>query len=73
MRYSIRWRTSVEGGELRITGWDVVDWSKFDNMTVATYPDQETALAIAKLLNTQEEHYAEADAKAAKDKTAKSI
>jgi hypothetical protein len=55
MRYSVRWRTSVESGELHITGWDVIDWSRFDRLEVATYPDQETARAIVKLLNTQEE------------------
>ena len=71
MRYMARWRTSVESGELRITGWDVIDWYKFDNMAIATYPDQETAVAIAKLLNTQEEH--DGNAKATQDKTAKSV
>lgn len=71
MRYMARWRTSVESGELRITGWDVIDWSRFDNMAIATYPDQATAQAIVKLLNTQEEHYA--DAEATQDKTAKSV
>lgn len=71
MRYMARWRTSVESGELRITGWDVIDWSRFDNMAIATYPDQETAVAIAKLLNTQEKY--DADAKATQDKTAKSV
>lgn len=56
MRYMARWRTSTEDGELKIVGWDVIDWSRFDNMAIATYPDQETAQAIVKLLNTQEEH-----------------
>jgi hypothetical protein len=56
VRYQIRWVTSVESGELRIVGWDVVDWHRFDNMTVATYEDKATAVAIVKLLNTQEKH-----------------
>jgi hypothetical protein len=56
VRYQIRWVTSVESGELRISGWDVIDWGRFDNMTVATYEDKATAVAIAKLLNTQEKH-----------------
>ena len=53
-RYIVRWRTDVVENELRIVGWDVVDTTAFDNMKVATYPDRETAQAIAKLLNTQE-------------------
>lgn len=71
MRYQARWRTSVESGELRITGWDVIDWYRFDNMAIATYPDQETAFAVVKLLNTQEE--IDGNAKAAQGKTAKSL
>ena len=53
-RYIVRWRTDVVKNELRITGWDVVDTMKFDNMTIATYPDRATAQAMVNLLNKQE-------------------
>jgi hypothetical protein len=71
MRYFARWRTSVERGELEIDGWDVIDQNDRALKTIATYKDHETAQAIVKLLNTQEEHYA--DAEATQGKTAKSV
>lgn len=52
--YYVRWRTTTKNGELAIDGWDVVDDRKFDNKTVATYPDKETAQMIANMLNKQE-------------------
>lgn len=52
--YYVRWRTTTKNGELEIEGWDVIDDRRFDNKTVVTYPDRETAQAVANLLNSQE-------------------
>ena len=57
-RYGVRWRTVTNRhGEILITGWDVVDHRKFDNITVRTFDVSEKVQAegLAKLLNSIEE------------------
>lgn len=61
MRYGVRWRTqpSTDGIScgLIVTGWDVVDWKKFDKITVRQFGvrEKEQAEGLCKLLNSIEE------------------
>ena len=58
-RYGVRWRTQPDPvtGHLQIKGWDVVDWNKFDKITVRQFGVSEKVQAdgLCKLLNSIEE------------------
>lgn len=58
-RYTVRWITVTDymTGHLKQTGWEVIDWTKFDNIGVQTFPMAEEAQAngLCKLLNSIEE------------------
>jgi len=55
-RYTVRWLTTLDSatGHLRQVGWEVIDWTKFDNIGVQTFPTSEEAQArgVCKLLNS---------------------
>ena len=59
MRYSVRWRAEPDPvtGHLQIKGWDVVDYKKFDSITVRQFGVSEKLQAdgLCKLLNSIEE------------------
>ena len=58
-RYDVRWRTEPDPvtGRLHLKGWDVVDYEKFDNLTVQRFGVSEEVQAhgLCKLLNSIEE------------------
>lgn len=58
-RYTVRWVTKFdsESNNLKQIGWEVIDWTMFDNIGVQTFPmsEQEQAYGLCKLLNSIEE------------------
>lgn len=58
-RYGVRWRAEPDPvtGHLQLKGWDVVDYGKFDNITVRQFSvrEKEQADGLCKLLNSIEE------------------
>lgn len=60
-RYGVRWvtetRTDQTPGGLIVCGWDVVDWTRFDNIAVQRFGVSEEVQAhgLCKLLNSIEE------------------
>ena len=64
-RYFVRWRTRAENGNLVLDGLDVCDGQAFDKIKVASFAadEQDKAYAICKLLNSNEEHYEDAEKK----------
>lgn len=58
-RYTVRWLTALDSatGHLRQVGWEVIDWTKFDNIGVRQFDVEqpEQAYGLCKLLNSIEE------------------
>jgi hypothetical protein len=58
-RYTVRWVTKFDfaSNNLQQIGWEVIDWTRFDNMGVQTFPmsEQEQANGLCRLLNSIEE------------------
>jgi len=58
-RYTVRWVTKFDSASnnLQQIGWEVIDWTRFDNIGVQTFPMSEEAQARAAciLLNSIEE------------------
>ena len=57
-RYYVRWRTKVEEGRIRVSGWSLCDNHRQQMLEIAQFgPEDEErdhAEAICRLLNTQE-------------------
>ena len=58
-RYTVRWATKFDSASnnLQQIGWEVIDWTRFDNIGVQTFPmsEKEQADGLCKLLNSIEE------------------
>jgi hypothetical protein len=58
-RYTVRWITEYVNlhHELRQVGWEVIDWTRFDNVGVQKFEmsESEQAFGLCKLLNSIEE------------------
>jgi hypothetical protein len=58
-RYTVRWVTKFDSASnnLQQIGWEVIDWTRFDNIGVQKFEmsESEQAYGLCKLLNSIEE------------------